>query len=346
MQSVNIMGVEVSDVSRAQALAQAKHFLEDENQHFIVTPNPEIVLQARRDDGLRRILNLADLSLPDGFGLKIGAASLGQKLHNRVTGADFTESLCGLAEQEQWGVFLLGSLDEKTAEQAAWRLRYQYKQLKVVGHASGGVVEFKRGKWQASDAKLLDRINQSRAKILFVGFGCPKQEKWIFHNLDKLPSVKLAITVGGTLDFLAGERKRSALLVRKIGLEWLWRLIIQPSRIRRIWNATVVFLWKCAQWSIRMRTAYRKNVMAAILNTRNEFLLIRRADSRDEHWQFPQGGVDPGESEEDAVLREVREETGIANRITILGKHPEGHQYDYPTQWHCRLNGYKGQTQS
>ncbi|MBI2050659.1 MAG: WecB/TagA/CpsF family glycosyltransferase [Parcubacteria group bacterium] len=346
MKSVNIMGVEVSDVSHAEALAQVKNFLEDSNQHYLVTPNPEIVLKASQDHKLRRILNHADLSLPDGFGLKIAARILGQKLSHRVPGADFMLSMLGLAEVEQWPVFLLGGLHEKVSEQAAWHLRYRYKQLKIVGYASGGVVEFKQGRWQTSDAKLLARINQSRAKILLVGFGCPKQEKWIFQNLDKLPAVSLAMTVGGTLDFLAGERKRALYLVRRLGLEWLWRLIIEPSRFKRIWNATAAFIWKSIAWSLRMRFAYRPNVVAAILNQDNKLLLIKRSDTAEEHWQFPQGGVDAGETPESAVLREVKEETGIANHITILGAHPHKHSYRYPSKWHQHCHGYKGQKQT
>jgi len=346
MKSVNIMGVHVSDISRSEALAQAKNFLEDANQHYIVTPNPEIVLAANQDSKLRRILNMADLSLPDGFGLKIAAAILGQTLRHRVAGADFTEALAALAEAEQWPMFLLGGLNEKISEQAAWRLRYRYKQLKIVGAASGGVVEFRHGRWETSDVKLMSRINASRAKIVLVGFGCPKQEKWIFQNLDKLPNVKLAMTCGGTLDFIAGERKRAQYVLRAIGLEWLWRLLIEPSRFKRIWNATAVFVWKAAAWSIRMRFSYRANVAAAIINEHGKLLLIKRSDTKEEHWQFPQGGIDQGETAENAVLREIREETGIANHIAILGTHPRQRRYDYPSEWHRHVNGYKGQNQT
>ncbi len=346
MNSVNILGVEVSDVSESFALSRVKSFLESPHQHYIVTPNPEIVLKAVKDGGLRRILNHADISLPDGFGLKIASRILGQKLHHRITGADFMLAILELAESEEWPVFLLGGLNEKVSEQAAWHVRYKYKKLKIVGQASGGVVEFRQARWQTSDSKLIDRINQSRAKILFVGFGCPKQEKWIFQNLDKLPNIKLAQTCGGTLDFLAGERKRALYAIRRLGLEWLWRLIIEPSRFKRIWNATAVFVWRALMWSIAMRFVYRPNVAAAILNQDSKFLLIKRSDTSEEHWQFPQGGVDPGETPEEAVLREVREETGIANKITILGKHPLQHAYRYPSAWHRYAHGFKGQKQT
>jgi len=344
MKTVNILGIEVSDLSQAEALSRVKNYIEDAHQHYIVTPNPEIVLKAREDKNLRLILNHADLALADGFGLKIGSWILGEKIQHRVTGADFTEAIIALAEQEGWKIFLLGGKDDKTTEKAAWHLRYEYKNAKIVGTASGGVVEFKKGRWQTSDSKLLDKINQSQAQIIFVAFGCPRQEKWIFQNLDKLPNIKLAMTVGGTLDFFSGSKKRATHVLRKIGLEWMWRLAQEPKRIKRIWNATGVFIWTVIKWRLRMIT-FRENVAAFIVNSRNEAFLIKRADSRQDHWQFPQGGVDKGETAQEAVLREVKEETGIEN-VQIIGMSPDKNKYEFPEKWHKLNNGFKGQSQT
>jgi len=344
MTNINILGCEVTDVSKADALARVKNFIEDENQHYIVTPNPEIVLKAKKDANLRVILNHADLALPDGFGLKIAAKILNENLYNRITGVDFMDAIIALAEQESWPIFLLGGKNEKVSEQAMWHLRYKYKQAKIVGAASGGVVEFRQAKLQTSDEKLLQKINESGAKIIFVAFGCPKQEKWIFQNLDKLPNIKLAMTIGGSLDFFAGERKRATYFLRKIGLEWLWRLIQEPSRFKRIWNATAVFLWTTIKWRLRM-IRYRENVAAFILNNKTQVFLVKRVDSKKDHWQIPQGGVDKGETKQEAVVREVQEETGIKN-VEILDIEPVHHKYAYPTKWHQLNNGYKGQSQT
>jgi len=344
MTNINILGVEVSDITRARALAKVRNFVEGDYQHYIVTPNPEIVLKTHTDSNLRKILNHADIALPDGFGLRVASLILGKNLKNRIAGADFLESISALAELEDWPIFLLGGKDEKVAEQAAWRLRYEYKKLVVSGHASGGIVDFKEGKWQASDEKLIKKINKSGAVILFVGFGCPKQEKWIFQNLDKLPNIKLAMTVGGTLDYLAGASKRAPQFVRRIGLEWLWRLILEPKRIKRIWNAVAVFLWTTIKWKYRMIFKYRKNTAAFIINNKDEVLLIQRANEKDVHWQFPQGGIEPGETEEQAVAREVREETGIKD-YEIISIHPDSHTYDW-SSWHKLNGGYKGQSQT
>ena len=345
MTKVNILGVEVSDLSQAEALARVKNFIEDQHQHYIATPNPEIILRARKNKNLRFILNNSDIALADGFGLKIAARLLGEKLYSRITGADFTEAIISLAEQEKWPIFLLGTESEKIVEQAMLHLRYKYKNVRIVGVASGGVVEFRQARCQTSDDMLLDKINQSGAQIIFVGFGCPRQEKWIFQNLDKLSHIKLAMAVGGTLDFLSGNRKRATYFMRKLGLEWLWRLIQEPSRAKRIWNATAVFLWTVIKWRMRMMFIYRKNAAACIINNREEMLLIKRSDSSEDHWQMPQGGLDRNETPEQAVLREVQEETGIKS-AKIISKHPEKYEYEWPDKWHKLNNGYKGQSQA
>ncbi len=344
MKSVNILGVEVSDVSRAEALGRVQNALSSQFQHYIVTPNPEIVLAATQDGTLRSILNHADLSLPDGFGLKIAARILGVGLRNRITGADFMELIVALAESERWPLFLLGGANAKIAERAAWRLRYQYRNALIAGYASGGEVAFKDGKWIASEADVIQKINRSGASILFVGFGAPKQEKWIFSNLDKLPTVRIAMTIGGAIDFWAGVRRRAPRFVRGLGLEWLWRLILEPKRSGRIWNATAVFLWTALRWRIRMAFAYRENVAACILNKKDEVLVVRRAREREEHWQMPQGGADEGETLQDAVVREVGEEVGTRS-LAIIGAHPKTYRYDWP-EWHRLNGGYRGQTQT
>jgi len=344
MKQVNILGIEHTDISWSAFLASVSNFVADNHQHYLVTPNPEIVLKSLSDKNLHFILNHADLSLPDGVGLKLGARILGQKLRNRIPGADAALAIMEMAATEAWPVFLLGGMDEKVAEQAAWHLRYQYKNIKIVGHASGGIVEFKAGRWQTSDQKLLKKIQDSNAKILLVGFGCPKQEKWIFSNLDKLPMVKIAMTVGGTLDYWSGTRKRAPGLISSIGLEWLWRFIIQPSRVGRVWNATYVFIKTAAAWRFRMRFVYRKNAAGFIINTKDEVLLIQRANEKNEHWQFPQGGMHSTETVEQAARREIAEETGLQNlkRINML---EQTYKYIWP-RWHSLNGGFRGQSQT
>ncbi|MDP1709856.1 MAG: WecB/TagA/CpsF family glycosyltransferase [Candidatus Komeilibacteria bacterium] len=213
MKKVMILGAEISDISPSEAVKTVHGFLADSDQHYIVTPNPEIVLAASRSAKLRFIFDNADLSLPDGFGLKIGAWILGQKLHNRIAGVDFMLEISSLAQVEGRGVFLLGGATG-VAQKAAAKLQEKYPGIKITGAVSGGKVRKINNEWVASEAGLIEKINQSQAEILFVAFGCPKQEKWMFHNLSKLESVKLAMTVGGSFDFLAGTAQRAPLMMR------------------------------------------------------------------------------------------------------------------------------------
>ncbi len=343
MKKITILGVNITDISLGEARNRVREYLNSPDQHYITTPNPEIVLAASGRGKLRVIFDRADLSLPDGSGLKIGARILGQKIANRLTGADFMLEVVTIAAEQNAPILLLGG-QAGIAKKAGDKLKSLYPNLTIAGAESGGEIKKENCEWHASDINLIDKINASGAKIIFVGFGCPKQEKWIRDNLYKLTSVKLAMAVGGSLDFLAGTRRRAPAVSRKIGLEWLWRLINEPTRLPRIWNATFRFLYKTIVWKFRMKNIYRNNVAGFIVNDNNQVLLVERANEKNEHWQRPQGGVDKGESEEQAVLREMREEVGATN-LKIIAKHPQKHTYDWPN-WHQLRGGFKGQTQT
>lgn len=153
-----------------------------------------------------------------------------------MTGVDLVWSISELAEQKKYPVYFLGA-GEMVAAIAAEVLQKKFPELKFVGAESGGEI----ANPQATDQDLVERINDAKPKILFIAFGHVKQEKWIFHHLDQLPSVKLAIGVGGALDYISGTVKRAPKFLQRAGLEWLYRLIKQPSRWKRILDATIVF---------------------------------------------------------------------------------------------------------
>ena len=340
---MNILGIEVCDVGRAEALERTRAMLKQPGTHIITTPNPEIVLSARRSFFLRRIINESDLRLADGFGLRVAAFLLGERLRHRVPGTDFAESLMASLDAGT-PVFLLGGKNERAAQAAASRLSRRYPNIKIAGAVHGGAVIVSKTSCETEDNTVVSQINQSGARIVFVGFGCPKQERWMRAHSNELSDVSVLMAVGGAIDFWAGEAKRAPKIVRTIGLEWLWRLIVEPRRVKRITNATFGFLGTVIAWRIRMMTTYRKNVAACIVNQKKEVLIVERAYEDPGHWQLPQGGVDKGESDEAAVLREVREETGIA-QLAILGKNSKAHQYDWP-RWHRLNGGYRGQRQT
>jgi len=195
---------------------------------LVFTPNNEMIVEAKRNPDFLKVLKEADYALPDSTGVFLSSKLLAWPgLSQRLTGVDLTKQF--LEENQKYKVFLLGG--KKGA--AACLLN---KYTKIVDYYDGVVN-------QETTEKILRKISFSGAEILFVALGAPKQEKWLVENREKLKGVKLAFGIGGSLDFLAGIQKRAPKFVRSVGLEWLWRLTTDFSRIKRIYRATIVFAW-------------------------------------------------------------------------------------------------------
>ncbi|OGF21340.1 hypothetical protein A2316_03255 [Candidatus Falkowbacteria bacterium RIFOXYB2_FULL_38_15] len=236
---VNILGTLIDNIKKEELLLEISSFLEDGKKHFLITPNPEIVLSAQKDEEFKAILNRADIAIPDGFGLILASYYLKTPLEDRITGVDLMLEICKIAEGKKKSVYLLGG-EEGIAEKTAKVLIDKFPKLKIVGAESGGKIE----KEKLKDDNFLKKINEKNPDIIFVALGGGKQEKWIDANLKNIPSVKLAMGIGGAFDFISGKIKRAPPLMRKLGLEWLFRLFLEPRRIKRIFNATAVFIYK------------------------------------------------------------------------------------------------------
>ncbi|MFA6428041.1 MAG: WecB/TagA/CpsF family glycosyltransferase [Candidatus Buchananbacteria bacterium] len=233
----SVLGVEIDQISRLVFWEKVETWLQSQTNHWLVTANPEIVLRAK-DEKYRQILSSADLRLADGIGLVWAVNFLyGQKIE-RIIGADLTVELCQLAERKNLAVYFLGGA-EGVAEVAAANLQKIYPHLRVVGASPGGV-----GSALFNHPEVLQQINLAQPDFLFVAFGSPSQEQWLAENINKLPSIRLAVGVGGTFDFLARLIKRAPSSWQKLGLEWLWRLMQQPWRYRRIIRAVIIFPWR------------------------------------------------------------------------------------------------------
>lgn len=227
---VEILDIKIDNLTFYEAADRVRSLLSGKNGHFIVTPNPEMVLRAQKDSYFKDVLNSASLAIPDGIGLVLVSRFLNNKISKKVSGVDFMEEICRIAEKNGKTVFLLGAMDGVAAK-AAENLQDKFPNLKIAGYLDGNF-----------DLKSCYRnVNDASPDIVFVALGAPKQEKWIFENLNKMNSVKLAMGVGGAFDFISGKIKRAPLWMRKIGLEWLWRLILEPKRAKRILNAVIVF---------------------------------------------------------------------------------------------------------
>lgn len=239
--ALKMLGVRIDTVTRAEAVERAHDFLFREGQTLIFTPNPEMLVKAYSDVEFREALNRGDINLCDGRGIQL----LARERVERITGVDFMLDLCGVAEHEGKSVFLLGTGSAATLEKLYVKLQKRFPKLPIAGvHAGPMITERTDGGLQIVDnARVLVAIEEAKPDILFVAFGMGKQEKWLVEYVPMLASVKLAMGVGGAFDYLSGNVPRAPLLMRRLGLEWLYRLVRQPRRLRRIWNATVVFMW-------------------------------------------------------------------------------------------------------
>ena len=333
-----ILGVKIDDKPMDFILNEIEQSLGTENQLKIFTPNPEICRKAEKDENYRHVLNNASINTPDGFGLKLGAKILGETLENRVAGSDLTPAILKEFNRDGIKIFIVlrsDSLSKPTNIQNLFKEKYSKIKIKV------GVLN--KNNYDDCD-KVLNDINSFEPQIIFVCLGAPDQEIWINKYLKFLYPVKAALGIGGTFDFLTGQMKRAPRVIRELGMEWFYRLYKEPTRLKRIKNATADFLLICHKWKKRINSEYRENVVGIVINEDGKFLVQKNPRFKN-HWQFPQGGIDEKETIETAVVREVSEETGIPeNKLQIIKSIPESHIYDWP-EYARLIKGFKGQKQ-
>lgn len=228
---MKILDVKIDSLSFNEALKQAEVLITQKKPSYIVTLNPEIIMAAKNDYELKRIINHADLVTPDGFGLMLMARFLGMPLKERITGVDLTWALLKLAEDRGYRVFLLGGA-KGVAKKAAENIKQVHPRVKIVGVSSAN----------PDDRDIIDTIAHVKPDILFVAYGSPKQEKFISSLISHI-SIPLSIGVGGTFDYIAEVHHYAPRWMRKLGLEWFYRLFTQPKRFNRIITATIRFPW-------------------------------------------------------------------------------------------------------
>jgi len=221
METVKILDIPFAKLTQTEAVAKLKEFLNEPTNHIIVTPNPEGVMQARRNPDFFGALQSADLSLADGTGIVLASYLQKEKLPERVRGVDTIFALLESLDKKRTAYFLGGT--EGTAEKAKMNMQKKYPYLEVTGFHHG---------FFSDDEEILNEINQLSPDILLVCTGMPRAEIWATKN--KNINARLTMCLGGTLDVMAGTAKTAPPLMRKIGLEWLYRLIRQPSRFKRM----------------------------------------------------------------------------------------------------------------
>jgi N-acetylglucosaminyldiphosphoundecaprenol N-acetyl-beta-D-mannosaminyltransferase len=221
---VEILGVPVDCVTMEQAVQWGEATLAANQPRSVIAVNPEKVIKANQDPELLKRLQQAGLLIPDGIGVVFAVRLLGLGSLERVPGSELMPRLCERAAKKGYKVFLFGASQE-VISRTAEVLRQRYSGLNIVGIQHGYVKE-------AEMPSVLSAINDSQADLLFVALGSPKQELWMTRYLPAL-NVKVCQGVGGTFDVIAGRVKRAPLAFRLLHLEWLYRLLAQPSRILR-----------------------------------------------------------------------------------------------------------------
>ncbi|MBN2469664.1 MAG: WecB/TagA/CpsF family glycosyltransferase [Anaerolineae bacterium] len=222
---VRVLGIPLHPITWAGLRETLRAWMAEDRAHQFCTANPEFVMMAQRDIHFYTVLNRVDLCVADGQGLLWAARRLGTPLPVRITGSDGVPLIAQWAAEEGWRLFLLGAA-EGVAEEAAARLQARYPGLQIAGTYAGSPAA------EEEDA-IVERINASGADILFVAYGAPRQDKWIARNLPRL-QVRTAAGIGGALDFIVGTQKRAPAGWQRLGLEWLYRLLQEPWRWKRM----------------------------------------------------------------------------------------------------------------
>ena len=233
---VRIFGVDIDNLTLDEIANKTKILVENshKNCELIVAPNVEFIMQAQKDREFFEILKSAKLATPDSIGVTIAGKKQGKLFKERIPGQSYLRKVFEVGEKEGWTFYLLGGKGD-VPKKAKEHLEELYPNAKIVGYHEGFFA-------QDSEEKVIEEINSLKPNVLFVAMGAPIQEKWIYENKNKL-KVDIAAGQGGTFDYEAGTVKRAPKWMQKCGLEWLWRLIREPKRIKRM-VVLPVFLFK------------------------------------------------------------------------------------------------------
>jgi N-acetylglucosaminyldiphosphoundecaprenol N-acetyl-beta-D-mannosaminyltransferase len=226
-ESIEAFGVKISPVSMTEALDKIEGFIATGKPHHVLTSDANAILTSRKDEEYANIMRRAAMITPDGFGVIWGARLLNLPIYERVTGVDMVTGICERAAKNGYRIFIFGS-KPGTASTAAQNLQQRYPGLQVAGTHHGMVM-----KDPEALAKVVQQIRDCKPDVLFVAMGIPLQEKFIAQHLEEM-GVPVSLGVGGSFDVYAGTFNRAPEAIQRIGLEWLYRVWIEPSRWKRM----------------------------------------------------------------------------------------------------------------
>lgn len=220
-----ILNINFNVITFYDALKKLEDFLEEDKNHLLFTPNPEMVMRARKNKNFENVLNSGDLVVADGIGVVLASKLNKVKLNERVGGCDLTLALLDNLNKKGKDIYILGGKEE-VCQKAVENINKKYDGINVVGHRNGYFTK-------DDERQIVHDIEKASPDILIIGLGMEKQESFAYKYKDKL-SARLTLCVGGTVDILSGEVKRAPDIFIKFGLEWFYRLITNPSRIGRM----------------------------------------------------------------------------------------------------------------
>ncbi|EKE05014.1 MAG: hypothetical protein ACD_19C00426G0036 [uncultured bacterium] len=241
-----ILGIKVSITTRDEVLSFINSRLNSKEKFFVVTPNPENLLLATKDWLLKKAIRRADLSVPDGIGLKFAYKFLHNKDLNIIKGRELFLDVMEIADERHLRVYLFGG-EYGESEKSKEVLEKKYKN--VIFKSNHDFPQYNRNskpvtyKDRLLHKKIIGSIKLFEADLIIVALNTPKQEKWIFRNIYRILNVTGAFALGGTFNYVAGNMKLPPRWMEKLGLEWIYRLVQEPKRLKRILNAVIVFPW-------------------------------------------------------------------------------------------------------
>ncbi len=335
-EKIPVANLFITNITKPDLLATIRERVREGQKTWITTLYSEFIFYALKSPEIQNLLNKADISVADGIGMFLAkrylqipikeggywqkhiqaafqmASSLLEILFHpqnikkvlpeKISGSELIWDLAKLAADNNLKIFLAGGFGD-TPKLVAEKLKQKYPDLQI-----------QYSNKNPGDTTLLTDIQTANPDMLLAAYGPLKQENWILSHKDHLPA-KLYVGLGGTFDYLAGEKKSPPAFIRNNGLEWLWRLITQPQRIHRIMNATFGLCYWLIRYKVNTTLPYRKNVACIVLNPEGKIFLGKRKpddfDRNNNHWMFPQGGLEEGEDIAKAAEREIWEETGL-----------------------------------
>lgn len=227
------LGVNVSPLTYEGIIDSLRRRIERNEQSTIIAVNPEKVMTAQDDPEVKQLINEATYQIADGVGILLASKLKGGNIDSRVTGVDMMGRLLLFARDEDHPVYFYGAKRD-VLDRAIEAIERDYPRIPIAGATDG---------YFDDEEALIESINDSGARIIFVALGSPKQELWIKRNMHRLPNVLVFQGVGGSFDVFSGEVKRAPEAFRKVGMEWLYRLATDPSRLKRQLNLPR-FLWR------------------------------------------------------------------------------------------------------